>query len=190
MSAKTDFMSRISVRDSRRARRGFSLVEVIVATSLFGIVATAIFAAYLFMGRNLTRLVSSQQQQVEARRTLRTFTQDLSAAISVSTASSSQIVFTKPTATSTTTITYTYSSANGTLVRTEASASKTLLTGLTSFTLNYYNQVGTAVPSSPQSIKSVEIVFSSAAGTATSGTESAYTTVSPRVLLRNKAALQ
>jgi prepilin-type N-terminal cleavage/methylation domain-containing protein len=183
-------MSRISGHDSRRRRRGFTLVEVMVATSLLGIILTGVLAAYLFLGRNLTRLVNLQQQEVQSRITLRYFTQDVSAAIALSTMSSSQLALTKPAASGTTAVTYTYSSGSGTLVRTEGTRTQTLVTGLTSFAFTYYNEAGTAITSSTQSVKSVEAVFSSATGTTTSGTLAKYTSVSPRVLLRNKQALQ
>lgn len=183
-------MSRISGHDAQRRRAGFTLAEVVVATSLLGIVLVGVLAAYLFLGRSLTRLVNSQQQEVESRRTLRTFTQDVSAASDLSVATTAQLTLTKPTASSTTTVTYTYSSGSGTLVRTEGTAAKTMLTGLTSFTFTYYNDLGTAITGSTQSVKSVELMYTSASGTAALGTRSSYTTVSPRVLLRNKTALQ
>src|SRR5262245_19186427 len=84
------------------AERGFTLVEVMVATSLPAIVLAAALAAFLFVGRNLTRLVNLQHQEVESRRTLRTFTQDLSAAIQLSTATSTALTMTKPTSSGTT----------------------------------------------------------------------------------------
>jgi prepilin-type N-terminal cleavage/methylation domain-containing protein len=183
-------MSRISDHDARHGRQGFTLVEIMVATSLLAIVLAGVLTAYIFMARNLTRLVNVQQQEVESRRTLRTFTEDLSAASQVTTATSTQLVLTKRTAASNVTVTYTYSATNGTLVRSAGAASKTLLTGLTSFTLLYYNEEGTAISSSLQSIKSAEMMFSSAAGTETSGTLARYTTVSPRIVLRNKSTLE
>lgn len=183
-------MSRINVHDARDSRSGFTLVEIMVATGLLAIVLLAVLSAYLFVARNLTRLVNSQHQEVESRRTLRTFTQDLSAAIQLSTATTSHLAFTKPTGGAATSVTYLYSAANGTLVRTEGTVTQTLLTGLTSFTLTYYNEAGTAVGSSPPSVKSVEMMFTSAAGTASSGTQARYTTVSPRVVLRNKSTLE
>ena len=181
-------MSRINGHNTA-GRRGFTLVEVMVATSLLAIVLAGVLTAYLFVGRNLTRLVNLQHQEVESRRTLRTFTQDLSAAIQLSTATVSALTLTKPTASGTTTVSYSYSSAAGTLTRTEASVTTSLLSGLTAFTITYYNEGGTEVTSSPQSVKSVELTFSSEVGSANSGTLARYTTVSPRVILRNKPSL-
>jgi prepilin-type N-terminal cleavage/methylation domain-containing protein len=185
-------MLRTNVHRSGRQPRGFSLVEVMVATSIFAIVLVGVLAAYLFVGRNLTRLVNLQHQEVESRRTLRTFTQDLSAAININntTLSSSTITLTKPTTSGTTTVTFTYSAGAGTFVRTEGAASQTLLSGLTSLAMTYYSESGNTVTGSPLSVKAVELTYSSTAGSTNSGTLAKYKTVSPRVLLRNKPALQ
>ncbi len=178
-----------------------------VATGLSAIVFAAILSAYLFLGRNLTRLVNTQEQGVASRRALQRFTQDLSAAIQIATTptpSTSQVAFTKPaksaTATSDT-VTYAYSSGAGTLTRTEvvvdpaatpstATATTTLLSHVTAFTLNYYDAAGNSVTPTSLFVKSVEFTFTSATGSATSGTLASYQMVSPRVLVRNKLALQ
>lgn len=169
---------------------------MLVATSVAAIVLAGVLAAYLFMGRNLTRLANLQQQEMQSRRILRQFTTDLSAASQLSTATTSQIVLVKPTSGGTTTITYAYTApspstaANGRLTRQDASGTQTLIRTLTSFTVAYYNEGGTAVTSSPVSVKSVELAFASAYGSASNGTLAAYNSVSPRVILRNKPALQ
>lgn len=163
-----------------------------VALSLGTIVIAGIIAAYLFLGRNLTRMVNIQQQEVKSRRALRMFTEDVSSASSLSTCTDTVLVLSKPTASSTSTVTYTYTSGTGgtgTLSRTESGVTTTLVTNLTAFDFSYYNEAGSAVTSSPQSVKSVEFTFTSAVGTANSGTRAAYTTVSPRVVLRNKTLL-
>ncbi len=174
----------------RNGRRGFTLVEVLVATSVSAFIVAGILAAYLFVGRNLTRLVNMQHQEVESRHTVRQMTADVSAAISLTTATSSQLSLTRTTSSGTMTVTYTYSSAAGTLTRTVSSGTETLLTGLTAFAITYFNERGIAVSSSPQSVKSLEFSFTSAAGTANIGTRASYKSVSPRVLIRNKAFLQ
>lgn len=163
-----------------------------VALSLGTIVIAGIIAAYLFLGRNLTRMVNLQQQEVKSRRALRMFTEDLSSATALTTCTDSEIVLSKPTAGSSVTVTYTYTSGSGgtgTLSRTESGVTTVLVTNLSSFDFNYYSESGGAVTSSPQSVKSVEFAFTSIVGTSTSGTRVNHTTVSPRVVLRNKALL-
>ncbi|MDO8541673.1 MAG: type II secretion system protein [Opitutaceae bacterium] len=173
-----------------RGVRGFTMTELLVALSLSAIIFAAVFSAYIFLGRNLTRLVNLQGQEVQSRRTLRRFTEDVSAAIALSTATATQVAFTKPISSGTAAITYGYSSANGTLTRTDPSGTQTLLSGVTAFSVTYYNETGTAVTSSPQSVKAIELTFTTAAGSNASGTLASYTSVSPRVVLRNKQALQ
>jgi hypothetical protein len=161
-----------------------------VALSLGAIVSAGVLAAYLFVGRNLTRLVNFQSQEVESRRTLQHFTEDASSAITLTTATASSLALTKPTESGTTAVAYAYASAAGTLTRTDGAGSRVILTGLTSLTFSYYNEGGTEIAGNPQSVKAVELSFASASGSAASGTKASYTTVSPRVVLRNKQTLQ
>ena len=185
-------MSRISVPETcePRRERGFTLVEVMVATSLAAILLTAVLGAYLFLGRNLTRLVNFQGQDVYSRKALRYFTTDVSSAIQLTTTSDVALTLTKPTAGANVTVSYSYSSGAGTLMRTEGATTVKVLTGLTAFSFTYYSESGTVITGSPQSVKAVEFSYTSAAGSSGSGTRASYTSVSPRVLVRNKQVLQ
>lgn len=160
--------------------------------SLSAIVLAAVFAAYIFLGRSLTRMVNYQQQENQSRRALRHFTQDIGAAKALTTATATEIGLTKPTASGTTSVTYVFTpaSSGGTFTRAENTSTLTLLSNLTSLTLTYYNEAGSTVSSGTQSIKSVELAFTSAVGDANNNTRSTYSSVSPRVLLRNKELLQ
>ncbi|MBI5689950.1 MAG: prepilin-type N-terminal cleavage/methylation domain-containing protein [Verrucomicrobia bacterium] len=173
-----------------RGSRGFTLVEVLVAVSLSAIVFAGILSAFLFMGRNLTRLINLQTQEVASRRAVRQFTQDLSAAIRLTSSSSTQVALTKPAASGTAAVSYVYTAGAGTFVRTDSTGSQTLLSGLTALTITYYNEGGTAISDSPQSVKAVELAFTTTTGSEPSGTKVAYSTVAPRVLLRNKPLLE
>lgn len=187
-------MSRISDRSTAGVRRagrgGFTLVELMIACTMAAIVFAAIFAAYIFLGRNLTRLMNFQEQEVQARKTIRYFTADVGAAIALSTASSTSFTLSKPTSGGTTTVTYSYSALNGVLQRIEGGVTQTLLSGVTAITFEYYTEAGSLVSGSPQSVKAVEISFTTADGNATIGTRSTYSLATPRVVLRNKTALQ
>ena len=177
-----------------RAARGFTLTELMVALSLAIIVIAGILAAYLFLGRNLTRLVNMQQQEAKSRRALQYFTRDMSSAIQLTTSTDSQIVLTMPTSGSNTSVTYTYTAGadgTGTFTRTDTSGTTTMLTDLTAFDFDYYNESGSAIASStPQSVKAVEFTFTSAVGTTLNGTRVTYASVSPRIVLRNKPLLE
>jgi len=165
-------------------------VELMVASGISAIVFAGILSAYLFVGRNLTRLVNTQHQEVESRRTLGRITQDVSAAVQLTTATATNLALTKQVSGTTTPVSYSYSSGNGTVTRTDSSGTQTLLNGVTAFAINYYDASGNAVTSGPQSVKSVEVSYTTGAGTSAAGTRALYSTVSPRVLLRNKPALK
>lgn len=161
-----------------------------VALSLSAIVFAGILSAFLFLGRSMTRLINLQTQEVASRRAVRQFTQDLSAAIQLTTCVATQVTMTKPAASGTTTVGYVFDASAGTLVRTEGTNSQTVLSGLTALAITYYNEGGTAITGSPQSVKAVEFAFTTATGSAPSGTKVNYQTVSPRVVLRNKPLLE
>lgn len=57
--------------------------------SLLAFLTLGVMSTYLFVGRNLERLMSTQQQGVKARRVIRQFTQDVGSAMTFSSSSSS-----------------------------------------------------------------------------------------------------
>jgi Tfp pilus assembly protein PilW len=185
-------MSRINAPSARRAG-GYTLGELMVAMSLAFVVIAGVISAYLFVGRNLTRLANVQQQDVKSRRALKWFTQDLSAASQLTTATSAQLVLTMPTASGSTTVTYTYTAgagSTGTLTRTVGGTTTTLLTNLSTFSFNYYNSSGTAITPDTNSVKGVDFTYLSRVGTSALGTRATTSMASPRVVLRNKSTLQ
>lgn len=66
--------------------------------SLLAFLTLGVMSTYLFMGRNLERLMSTQQQGVKSRRLIRQFTQDVGSAMELSPSSSATYLeFTVPT---------------------------------------------------------------------------------------------
>jgi Tfp pilus assembly protein PilW len=172
-------------------RRGFTLVELIVSVSLSIVVFAGILAGFTFLGRNLTRLVNTQGQDVSSRRAFYLFSRDISLATAVSNATNTSLSLTLPTTSgSTTTVAYAYNTSAGTLSRVDGSNSTVLLSNLTALDFNYFNKAGTSITPSPLSVKEVELTFTSAVGDSSSGTQARYTAVSPRLVLRNKPLLQ
>jgi prepilin-type N-terminal cleavage/methylation domain-containing protein len=184
-------MSLISAHSSRVG--GFTLAELMIALALMLVLIIGVVSAWLFLGQNFSRLVNTQEQSVKSRRVLQQFTQDLSAASTLTTATGTQLVLTMPAASGTSTITYTYTAGandTGTLTRNDGTTTTTLLTYLRSFDFNYYNEGGTSITPNIQSVKSVDFSYTSAVGTTAIGTKSVSAMVSPRVVMRNKAILQ
>lgn len=186
-----DYMSPTNAKNLKRATRGFTLVELIVGMSLSAIIFAAILSGFTFLGHSLTRLVNTHDQEAKSRRAFYVFAKDISVATQVAGGSDVSLSLKIPASGGTTsTVAYVYDAATGTLTRTDNSSSTVLLTNLTSFDFNYFNGAGT--PSTPGTlgVKEVELSFTSKTGSLSSGVQTRYTSVSPRLLLRNKALLQ
>ncbi len=180
-------------------RSGFTLVELLVAVSLAGIVMAGTLTTYLFLGRNLARLQNQQVLDEEHRRLLLEFSQDFRKAEAVTAASDTAVTFRVPTATGTFTITYTYTagaSFTGTLVRTTtpATTTRTLAGSLGSFDFDYFDGRDTEVtafPSKLTSVRKVAFDYSVQAGYARTGTRTPVQTISSaRLTLRNARFLE
>lgn len=182
----------ISVPSASRVRKaaGFTLAELMVASGLSAIVFAGILSAYTFLGKNLTRLANAQEVESKSRSVLQSFARDVAAASIITTASDGNmtlsvvsLVGSTPT---TTTVSYSYDSAAGTLTRTEASSSKVLLSGISQCAFNYYNKTNVAT-TTPLSVKEIEVAVTASQGMSATSTLVSFTTISPRLLLRNKS---
>jgi Tfp pilus assembly protein PilW len=181
----------ISASRSVPSDPGYTLVELMIGMSLWIIVITVTLVAWMFIGRNFTRMQNSQYLEAHARSTFQLFNNDVSTATKVTAATSTSLSLTVPSGT----VSYSYSSANGTLTRTDTSGNQTvLISDLTAFSFNYFNTTGTTAISNPNSasIKRIELTFSSSITNSSDKDQKAstYSTVSPRVALSNLPLLQ
>ena len=60
--------------------RGFTLVELLVATSIAMVLIAGMLSSYLFLGRNLVRDTNRQQLEAQSRNMLQTFARDVGVA--------------------------------------------------------------------------------------------------------------
>jgi|GEM_PF-3780032 len=173
---------------------GFTLVELMLASVLSAIVFAAIFAAYIFIARNLARIANIQQQQVQDRRAFYVVSKDVNDAVQITSAqqysmtlrlSSGDIIV--------------YSCTipvigppliPGTLTRqvNGASPAPVVLSNLVIFTFNYFNKSGTS-GATAQNTKQIEMSYTSAVGVSANGTQARNIVVSQRMLLRGKPYL-
>jgi Tfp pilus assembly protein PilW len=181
---------------------GFTLVELMVSLTLAMAIMAAIISSYLFLGRNLGRIVNQQTVETEGRRALATFTQDVRSASAISgTPTVSSVTLTIPSGASTTTVAYAFDSSTGTLTRTPASGTaRTLVSNLTSLYFRYYNDTGTAYDSGSapyttqtaymSGLKQISLTFTAQTGSANNGTRTnVHSFASPRLLVRNRPLL-
>ena len=182
------------------SRRGFTLTEVLIASSLAAVIMAAMLSTYVFMGRNLARLASYQALENEARKAVAYLRRDLALAQSVKNGTS-------PTAATVTLVlpagdvTYTYDSTTRTLRRQATFGSNQDFTLLrngncecTSFSFNYYTTDDGAptdqvTPASlvPYSIKQIEVGFVvETPDTVSSQTRTRFQVASARFFVRHR----
>jgi Tfp pilus assembly protein PilW len=192
-------MASISPINDRRGvsgrTAGFTLAEVMMVTVISSFVFAGVLSAYIFLGRGLVREGNAESLESKSRLALYYLTQDVGAAISVTTAATSNLVLVVATSPSSSfTSTYTYSSSTGNLTRsTSTGASLVVLSGITSFSFYYYDtsqSIPSPTPSGTTWVKQISMQYSTAAGLAVSGAESKYSMLSPPIVLKNKTVLQ
>ncbi len=174
---------------------GFTLLEVMVSSLIFGTVSIAVMAAFLFLGTSMTRMSYAQQLEENSRRALYLFNRDVTKATKVSTASDAILILTQPA----TTVKYTYDSSAQTVTRYQPDTSVTgtiILKNLTAFDFNYFNKASAQLTTAPMlNVKGVQFSFTASLGSTINGvsgtsiyrTSTQYQTVSPIVFMRNTA---
>lgn len=187
----------------RPLTRGFTLVELIVSSTLSGIVLAGVLSAVLMITRSGYLLNNYMEMEQQARTALETFAVDARVTDSViwSRASDSDpltaITLTPPADSGPSIpVTYTYSAAAGTLSRTASGATRVIMSGIESlsFTAYKYAEPGThiAIDASASTLsalqnntKMVQISLSAVRSRSTLA-DATNNVVSARYVLRNK----
>jgi hypothetical protein len=104
-------------RDSRpprgRAAAGFSLVEVIMASTLSGFVLAGVLSAFVFIGRSGFRASGVSEMEAEVRRGLEAFAEDARAAVDLHWNNSQSVTLTLPAGASSSQVTWAYDATTG-----------------------------------------------------------------------------
>lgn len=166
------------------SRNGFSLVEVIVATSLGMMVSAAIISSFLFIARSSSSIINYSDMNRESRSGLEIFGRDIRSAKTIASGfSSTGFTITKY---DNDTVSYVYRSGEPAkpLIRITSSGDETIvMRGIEDFKLLYYNlQGGEAVV--PLEVKQIQLQLKL---TRRSGTlDNTDRVISARFILRNK----
>lgn len=180
--------------------RGFTLVEVMIGSTLGAAVMAAALSSFVFLSRNLSRQANYHSLEAQGREALTYLRRDLALAQTVKNG-------TTPTATAVTLVlpagevTYTYDSAALKLrrqadfgVNRDFSLLKGDFCSCTAFAFDYYTTTGGASTSPieagvnvPYSIKQIQVRFTvETPASFSAATRASYDTVSARYLIRNK----
>jgi prepilin-type N-terminal cleavage/methylation domain-containing protein len=189
------------------SQHGFTLAELLIGCTLGAIVMTAVMSAYLFLGRNLTRLAYNQALERTSRIALTYLTNDFKQAAEVRTETSpaspsgSRL---KLRLASGVDVVYDYDATNDKLTRTagagpalvllaDGGSGNSRLVYCTAFDFNYYTttQGDPTYQSTTNvvafSVKLIEVSFTLQAGSTPNGTFTQSQSSSARFSLRNRA---
>lgn len=174
--------------DSRRQARGFTLDEVLIGATLGSFVLLGILTTFLFLGRSGANLRNYSDMESQARKALETFAEDTRQASAVTWTSATSVTMVVNAAN----VTYTF--ATGNFSRTAAGTTRTLLSGITTFSFLAYSITGTAITDFSSAAarttangltKQIQISLSASRSTTTVATATNIV-LSARYVLRNK----
>lgn len=128
--------------ETRRARRGFSLVELLISLALVMMLTLALLTSYVFIARGDRSLQNYGEMNVQARRLLEQLGSDLRGATDVTNFTASSLTLSVPTTatgTATQDVTWDFNSSAGTVTREDSSGEKTLARDVQTFSFYYAN---------------------------------------------------
>ncbi|MBI5689660.1 MAG: prepilin-type N-terminal cleavage/methylation domain-containing protein [Verrucomicrobia bacterium] len=174
--------------------RGFTLVEILIGSTLSAFILVGVLSTFLFLGRSGANIQNYNDMESQARRALEQFAQDTRQARTIEWLSAERVRMQVDT------FLITYEHASGSLIRTVQApspalpVSTTLLSGITVFAFKAYTITGAEIPgigttttlaSAGQTTKQLQISLQ-ASRTSRTVTTATNTVLSARFILRNK----
>lgn len=173
---------------TRRARGGFTLVEVLIASSLSLVILAAVLSTFLFIGKGSMRLAHYTDMENDARGALHVFGQDARQASAASWTNANTLSLTV----NGQTITYAYDASAATFTRKQGSAAASVLVAnIKTFSFRAYQITGAELSLSGSlsavntAVKMVQVSLDLERNTASAGKTSSQI-ISSRCVLRNK----
>ena len=127
---------------SRRARAGFSLVELLISLTLVMMLTLALLSSYVFIARGDRSLQNYGDMNSQARKLLEQLGQDLRAATDVTNFTETSLALTVPSnaaATTTQDVVWEFNSADRTVTRVDDSTTTTYARDVETFAFYYAN---------------------------------------------------
>ncbi len=167
-------------------RRGFTLVEVMIATSLLAILTAAVLSSFIFILRAERSLANYAEMNTQARRFLEQLGRDARSATDVTNTTTTAITMSVPSnlTGSVQDVTYSYDSSAGTVSRQVAGVTTVLVKNVSTLTLNFLNSSNAATASLVE-LKQVQVSMH-ILRTVQQATTSEYV-ISAQYTLRSKA---
>ncbi len=176
-----------SPRPARTARRGgFTLVEIMIGSTISAFVLAAVLSAYMFLIRSGVNLVNYNEMEQQARTALELFAEDTRQASSITWNSKDSVTL----VVNSTAIVYQYDSSAKVFQRLASGTTRNLLSGVQSFEFKAYSITGAAISLSDltaasKATKQLQVSLNAARSNQTV-TRATNTVLSARFILRNK----
>lgn len=122
-----------------KSRSAFTLVELLVATGLSGIVLAAVLTSFIFIARAGIALQNYSDMETQARNAMERFAQDARMSSGVEWNTANSVTITIEQSGSSSTATYAYDSSARTFSRTVGSDTQVLITNVRAFAFNAYS---------------------------------------------------
>ncbi|HKB56786.1 MAG TPA: prepilin-type N-terminal cleavage/methylation domain-containing protein [Lacunisphaera sp.] len=183
-------MTTIILSPGRNRRAGFTLVELMIGAALSSFILAGVLSTFLFIGRSGANVQNYNDMEAQARKALEYFAEDTRQASAVTWGSDNTsltlTVNSLP-------VVYAYSTSAKTFSRQDATSTKILVSGITSFAFSAYKINTDAIPLATSSdltaangtTKQLQISLE-ASRTSTTVVAATNTVLSARFILRNK----
>jgi prepilin-type N-terminal cleavage/methylation domain-containing protein len=186
----------ISTTIPRHAPRGFTLVEVIIGSTIASFVLVGVLSTFLMLGRSGTNITAYSTMDSQTRKALEDFAQDIRMASGITWNSDSSVTLTVPDnyASTSNLVTYAWDTTSGSSTyhyfyrKPGDSASNntktTYIANVTSFTFYRYDRLNAATSSDAATKRiQIQMTITTTSQTVMSATD---TTLSASFVLRNK----
>jgi len=170
------------------------MIELMISATLGSFLLLAVLTAFLFMGRSGANMQNYTEMEVQARRAIETFAEDVRMAKDATWNTAQSLTLTVVTSSGTTaTRTYTYDSTAGTFTRVAGTDTRKLITGISTFSFTAYKintdtidlSDSTTLAAASSLTKQVQISLRTIRSTRTV-TDATNSVISARFILRNK----
>ncbi len=140
----------------RRRSRGFTLTEILIATSIGSVIMSGITSSYMFIVKSSMGVSQYVEMNTQSRSGMDRFGREMRMAVDITNATDSQISVEIQDDGGTRTVEYIYDAENKQLVRVEGTWTLVLIDNVEAFTLRYYNILGNQTVN-PLEVKRVQL---------------------------------